>query len=208
MHPAISSFVIPFFSCPQSLPASESFPVLCCLSNWCLLPDFPVLWMVTSFSWSPRSYVSLPWCAPFPSLPSPANLPLNTLSLSHLFHIPHSTATNVIYTPVIEAKAWRKREYTLASSVSPPGGSRAEVEGWKRMRRLGSWACGNAISNSPVFTPLVWLTEPGKPGPRAVRLIAAAIHLFFVEHCNERSRELFERSRSPGGKTNWPSKHS
>ena len=26
-HPAISSFVIPFFSCPQSLPASKSFPM-------------------------------------------------------------------------------------------------------------------------------------------------------------------------------------
>ena len=26
-HPAISSFVVPFSSCPQSLPASESFPV-------------------------------------------------------------------------------------------------------------------------------------------------------------------------------------
>ena len=26
-HPAISSFVIPFASCPQSLPASESFPM-------------------------------------------------------------------------------------------------------------------------------------------------------------------------------------
>ena len=26
-HPAISSWVIPFSSCPQSLPASESFPV-------------------------------------------------------------------------------------------------------------------------------------------------------------------------------------
>ena len=25
-HPAISSFVVPFSSCPQSLPASESFP--------------------------------------------------------------------------------------------------------------------------------------------------------------------------------------
>ena len=27
MHPAISSFVIPFSSCPQSLAASESFPM-------------------------------------------------------------------------------------------------------------------------------------------------------------------------------------
>ena len=26
-HPAISSLVIPFFSCPQSLPASKSFPM-------------------------------------------------------------------------------------------------------------------------------------------------------------------------------------
>ena len=26
-HPAISSSVIPFSSCPQSLPASESFPM-------------------------------------------------------------------------------------------------------------------------------------------------------------------------------------
>ena len=26
-HPAISSWVVPFFSCPQSLPASESFPM-------------------------------------------------------------------------------------------------------------------------------------------------------------------------------------
>ena len=26
-HPAISSSVVPFFSCPQSLPASESFPM-------------------------------------------------------------------------------------------------------------------------------------------------------------------------------------
>ena len=26
-HPAVSSSVVPFFSCPQSLPASESFPM-------------------------------------------------------------------------------------------------------------------------------------------------------------------------------------
>ena len=33
-HPAISSSVIPFSSCPQSLPASESFPVSQ-LFTWC-----------------------------------------------------------------------------------------------------------------------------------------------------------------------------
>ena len=41
--------------------------------------------MVPSFPWSPRSYVSLPWCAPFPSLPSPASLPLNSLICSISF---------------------------------------------------------------------------------------------------------------------------
>ena len=33
-HPAISSSIVPFFSCPQSLPASESFPVSQ-LFVWC-----------------------------------------------------------------------------------------------------------------------------------------------------------------------------
>ena len=32
-HPAISSSVVPFSSCPQSLPASESFP-MCQLFTW------------------------------------------------------------------------------------------------------------------------------------------------------------------------------
>ena len=33
-HPAISSFVIPFSSCPQSLPASESFPMSQLCMRW------------------------------------------------------------------------------------------------------------------------------------------------------------------------------
>ena len=33
-HPAISSSVVPFFSCPQSLPASESFPMSRQLFAW------------------------------------------------------------------------------------------------------------------------------------------------------------------------------
>ena len=130
----------------------------------------------------------------------PWTLSLSLLSVVSVSFTVSFTATNIIYTPVIEAKAWRKGEYTLASSMSPPGGSRAEVAGWKRMRCFGSGACGNAISNSLLFTPLIWLTEPGKPGPRAVHLIATAIHLFFVEHGNRWFRELFERSRSPGAR--------
>ena len=32
-HPAISSSVVPFFSCPQSFPASESFPIIA-VNKW------------------------------------------------------------------------------------------------------------------------------------------------------------------------------
>ena len=33
-HPAISSLVVPFSSCPQSLPASQSFPKMSQLFSW------------------------------------------------------------------------------------------------------------------------------------------------------------------------------
>ena len=33
-HPAISSSVVPFSSCPQSLPASGSFPMCVCIGEW------------------------------------------------------------------------------------------------------------------------------------------------------------------------------
>ena len=42
-HPAIPSSVVPFFSCPQSLPASESFPMSQLFTRW------PKYW---SFSFS------------------------------------------------------------------------------------------------------------------------------------------------------------
>ena len=47
-HPAISSSVVPFSSCPQSLPASESFP----MSQLCM--RWPKYWSF-SFSISPSS---------------------------------------------------------------------------------------------------------------------------------------------------------
>ena len=47
-HPAISSSVIPFSSCPQSLPASRSFPVMTHLMRW------PKYWSF-SFSISPSN---------------------------------------------------------------------------------------------------------------------------------------------------------
>ena len=47
-HPTISSFVIPFSSCPQSFPASESFP----MSQLCI--RWPKYWSF-SFKFSPSS---------------------------------------------------------------------------------------------------------------------------------------------------------
>ena len=50
-HPAISSSVVPFSSCPQSLPASESFP----MSQLCM--RWPKYWSF-SFSISPSNEYS------------------------------------------------------------------------------------------------------------------------------------------------------
>ena len=58
-HPAIPSSVIPFFSCPQSLPASESFPVSQ-LFTWG--GQSTGVWALTSFlpkntqGWSPSEW--------------------------------------------------------------------------------------------------------------------------------------------------------
>ena len=50
-HPTISSSVVPFFSCPQSLPASESFP-MSQLFAWGAQSSFnsgtPIIWMLVS----------------------------------------------------------------------------------------------------------------------------------------------------------------
>ena len=50
-HPAVSSSIIPFFSCPQSLPTSESFPMSQLRMTW------PKYW---SFSFSIISYKEHP----------------------------------------------------------------------------------------------------------------------------------------------------
>ena len=43
-HPTISSFVVPFSSCPQSLPASESFPIADKLEGYNLKPSQFSIW--------------------------------------------------------------------------------------------------------------------------------------------------------------------
>ena len=56
-HPAISSSVVPFFSCPQSLPASESFPVSQ-LFAWGAILIQPVLLVVDTWVVSLLAFTS------------------------------------------------------------------------------------------------------------------------------------------------------
>ena len=52
-HPAISSTVIPFSSCPQSLPASESFPMSQLFALASFLPKKPQGWSPSEWTdWS------------------------------------------------------------------------------------------------------------------------------------------------------------
>ena len=54
-HPAISSFVVPFSSCPLSLPASGSFPVSQLYAWGGLVLEFQL--QHQSFRWTPRTYL-------------------------------------------------------------------------------------------------------------------------------------------------------
>ena len=98
-HPAISSFVIPFSSCPQSLPASGSFP-MSQLFAWGgqsigVSTSASVLPMNTQ-DWSPLGWtgwislqskgLSIPQSSPIPQFKS-----INSLALSFL-HSPTLTS--------------------------------------------------------------------------------------------------------------------
>ena len=97
-HPAISSSVVPFSSCPQSLPASRSFPMsqLCQLFTWGgqsigVAALASVLPMNTQ-DWSPLGLVGPP-CSPRDSQESsrtPQFKSINSSALSFL-HSPTST---------------------------------------------------------------------------------------------------------------------
>ena len=66
-HPAISSSVVPFFSCPQSLPASGSFPMsqpfawggqsIGVLASASVLPMNTQDW--SPLGWTPKDWISL-----------------------------------------------------------------------------------------------------------------------------------------------------
>ena len=81
-HPAISSSVVPFSSCPQSLPAAESFPIYpfyyCArrisvsLATWVLLPEV-IFFYPDQNLWPLKGmYRRLPWGPVVKNLPSSA----------------------------------------------------------------------------------------------------------------------------------------
>jgi len=93
-HPAISSSVVPFSSCPQSLPASESFP-MSRLFAWGgqstgVSASASVLPMNTQ-DWSPlgwTGWISLHAKGPQESSPTPQFKSINSLALSFLYSPP------------------------------------------------------------------------------------------------------------------------
>ena len=90
-HPAISSSVIPFSSCPQSFPSSESFP-MSPLFAWggqstgvSALASFPPK---KSQGWSPLEWTGWISCSPRnsqESSPTPQFKSINSLMLSFLY---------------------------------------------------------------------------------------------------------------------------
>ena len=90
-HPAISSYVVPFSSCPQSLPVSESFPVTQ-LFTWggpstgasALASFLPK----NTQGWSPLEWTGWIPCSPRDSQessPTPQFKSINSLMLSFLY---------------------------------------------------------------------------------------------------------------------------
>ena len=112
-HPAISSSVVPFSSCPQSLPASECFPMSQLFTwggqstgasaslQWLFRTDFLQDWLV----WSPCSPRSSQESSPTPQFKS-----INSLVLSFMVKISHP------YMPT--GKTIALTRWTFVSNVS------------------------------------------------------------------------------------------
>ena len=96
-HPAISSFVVPFSCCPQSLPASGSFPMSQLFASGGqstgVSASASVLPMNTQ-DWSPLECTTRSLCSPMDSQessPTPQFKSINSLALSFL-HSPTLTS--------------------------------------------------------------------------------------------------------------------
>ena len=93
-HPAISSSVIPFSSCPQSFPALGSFP----MSQLCM--RWPKCFQHQSFQWTPRTdvlqdgLVGSP-CSPRDSQESSPTPQFKIINFSALSFLHRATLTSI-----------------------------------------------------------------------------------------------------------------
>ena len=95
-HPAISSSVVPFSSCPQSLPASESFPMSQLFAwggqkywsfSFSIIPSIEIPGLIFRMDWLDLLSVQ----GTLKSLPTPQFKSINSLVLSFL-HSPTLTS--------------------------------------------------------------------------------------------------------------------
>ena len=97
-HPAISSSVVPFSSCPQSLPASDSFP-MSQLFTWggqstgvsALAPFLPK----KSLGWSPLEWAGWSPCSPRDSQESSPTPQFKSINFSALSFLHSPTLTSI-----------------------------------------------------------------------------------------------------------------
>ena len=99
-HPAISSSVVPFSSCPQSLPASESFP-MSQLFAWgsqstgvSASASFPPK---KSQGWSPSDWTVGSPCSPRDSQESSPTPPFKSINSSSVLSLLHSPTLTSIH---------------------------------------------------------------------------------------------------------------
>ena len=83
-HPTISSSVIPFSSCPQSLPASESFPMSNSLHEVAKALEFQL--QHQSFQWTPRTNL----------LDGLVGSPCSPRDSQEFFPTPHSSKASIL----------------------------------------------------------------------------------------------------------------
>ena len=124
-HPAISSLVIPFSSCPQSLPASESFPVSQLFSWGDQILEFQL--QHQSFQSTPRTDLLQdglvgspysPWDSQESSL-TPQFKSINSLALSFL----HSPTLTSIHDHTLPRVKWIANQNLLYGSGNSNRGS-------------------------------------------------------------------------------------
>ena len=94
-HPAISSSVVPFSSCPQSLPASESFPMFAWGGRSIGVSALAAVLPVNTQDWSPLGWTGGSPCSPRDSQESSPTPQFKSISSSVLRCLHSPTLTSI-----------------------------------------------------------------------------------------------------------------